>query len=61
MRIFRPKREEVTGGWRKLLKEDHHNLFSSRILFELFSQWGSRAYSMPGGKKKCILSSDGNA
>jgi hypothetical protein len=34
MRIFKLKWEEVTGGWRKMLKENLHNLFSSQILFE---------------------------
>jgi hypothetical protein len=28
-RIFRPKRDEVTGEWRKLHIEDLHNLYSS--------------------------------
>jgi hypothetical protein len=28
-RIFGPKRDEVTGDWRKLLNEDLHNLYSS--------------------------------
>jgi hypothetical protein len=28
-RIFRPKMEEVTGGWRKLHNEKLHNLYSS--------------------------------
>jgi hypothetical protein len=28
-RIFGPKRDEVTGGWRKLRNEELHNLFSS--------------------------------
>jgi hypothetical protein len=28
-RIFGPKRDEVTGGWRKLHNEGHHNLYSS--------------------------------
>jgi hypothetical protein len=28
-RIFEPKREEVVGGWRRLLIEDLHNLYSS--------------------------------
>jgi hypothetical protein len=27
-RIFGPKRDEVTGGWRKLHNEDLHNLYS---------------------------------
>jgi hypothetical protein len=28
-RIFGPKRDEVTGGWRKLRYEELHNLYSS--------------------------------
>jgi hypothetical protein len=28
-RIFGPKRDEVTEGWRKLHNEDLHNLYSS--------------------------------
>jgi hypothetical protein len=26
--IFGPKRDELKGGWRKLLKEELHNLYS---------------------------------
>jgi hypothetical protein len=29
LRIFGPKRAEVTGGWRKLHEEEHHNVYSS--------------------------------
>jgi hypothetical protein len=28
-RIFRPKRDEVTGDWRKLHSEELHDLYSS--------------------------------
>jgi hypothetical protein len=28
-RIFGPKREEVTGGWRRLHNEELHNLYTS--------------------------------
>jgi hypothetical protein len=28
-RIFRPRRDEVTGDWRKLRNEELHNLYSS--------------------------------
>jgi hypothetical protein len=28
-RILGPKRDEVTGGWRKLRNEELHNLYSS--------------------------------
>jgi hypothetical protein len=31
-RIFGPKREEVTGGWRKLHNEELHNSYSSPSL-----------------------------
>jgi hypothetical protein len=30
MRIFRPERVEVTGGWRKLHNEELHNFYSSQ-------------------------------
>jgi hypothetical protein len=29
LRIFRPERDEVTGGWRKLHNEELHGLYSS--------------------------------
>jgi hypothetical protein len=29
LRIFRPKRDEVTGDWRKLHNEELYNLYSS--------------------------------
>jgi hypothetical protein len=29
--IFGPKRDEVTGGWRKLRKEEVHNSYSNRL------------------------------
>jgi hypothetical protein len=28
-RIFGPKRDEVTGGWRKLHNEERHNVYST--------------------------------
>jgi hypothetical protein len=31
-RIFGPKRDEVTGGWKKLHKEELHNLYSSQSI-----------------------------
>jgi hypothetical protein len=52
-RIYGPKRDEVTGGWRKLHNEELHNLYSL--------QWGNqnevkedemgRACSMHGEKR----------
>jgi hypothetical protein len=34
-RIFDPKREEVAGGWRRLHKEELHNLYASRNIIRL--------------------------
>jgi hypothetical protein len=38
--IFEPKRDEVTGGWRKLHKEEQRDLYSSpRIIKSIKSRW----------------------
>jgi hypothetical protein len=34
-RIFRPNRDGVTGGWRKLHNEELHNLYSSPSIIRL--------------------------
>jgi hypothetical protein len=34
-RIFGPKRDEVTGGWRKLHNEELHGLYSSPSIFRV--------------------------
>jgi hypothetical protein len=34
-RIFAPKRDEVTGGWRKLYNEGLHNLYSSPSIIRM--------------------------
>jgi hypothetical protein len=36
LRIFGPKRDEVTGGWRKLHNEELHNLYSSPHIIRMF-------------------------
>jgi hypothetical protein len=36
-RIFGPKRDEVTGGWRKL-----HNLYSSPSIIRMIKSWRIR-------------------
>jgi hypothetical protein len=33
--IFGPKRDEVTGGWRKLHNEELHNLYSSPSIIRM--------------------------
>jgi hypothetical protein len=34
-RIFGPKRDRVTGGWRKLQNEELHNLYSSPSIIRI--------------------------
>jgi hypothetical protein len=34
-RIFGPRRDEVTGGWRKLHNEELHNLYSSPSIIRM--------------------------
>jgi hypothetical protein len=49
-RIFRPKRDEVTGGWRKLHNEEPHDLYSSpsiiRMLKSRRMRWAGREARM---------------
>jgi hypothetical protein len=35
LRIFGPKRDGVTGGWRKLHNEELHNLYSSPSIIKI--------------------------
>jgi hypothetical protein len=42
-RIFRPKGDEVTGGWRKLHNEELHDLYSSPSIIRIIK---SRRMSM---------------
>jgi hypothetical protein len=39
-RLFVPKRDEVTGEWRKFHYEELHNLYSSLILLGSSNQGG---------------------
>jgi hypothetical protein len=41
-RIFGPKRDEVTGEWRKLHKEELHNLYSSPDIIRQVKSWRMR-------------------
>jgi hypothetical protein len=48
-RIFGPKRDEVTGGWRKLLNEELHDLYSSpsiRMMKSRRMMWAGHAARM---------------
>jgi hypothetical protein len=49
-RIFGPKRDEVTGGWRKLRNEELHNLYSSpsiiRVIKSRRMRWAGHVAGM---------------
>jgi hypothetical protein len=49
-RIFGPKRDEVTGGWRKLHNEELHDLYSSpsiiRIITSRRMRWAGHVAGM---------------
>jgi hypothetical protein len=53
-RIFVPKRDEVTGGWRKLHNEELHNLYSLpsiiRVIKSRRMRWAGHVARM--GKKR---------
>jgi hypothetical protein len=55
-RIFGPKRDGVTGGWRKLHNEELHNLYSSpsmiRIIKSRSMRWAGRVARM--GEKRNV-------
>jgi hypothetical protein len=49
-RIFGPRRDEVTGGWRKLHNEELHNLYSSSSIIKMTKsrmvRWGGHVPRM---------------
>jgi hypothetical protein len=56
-RIFGPKRDEVTGGWRKLHKEELHNLYSSPSIIRIIKprriRWAGHVARM--GEKRFVF------
>jgi hypothetical protein len=42
-RLFGPKRDEVTGDWRKLHSEELHNLYSSPNIIRMIKSRRMRA------------------
>jgi hypothetical protein len=62
-RIFGPKRDGVTGGWRKLYNEELHNLYSSssiiRIIKSKRMRWAGNIARM-GEKKNVYMLLVGN-
>jgi hypothetical protein len=57
-RIFGPKRDEVTGGWRKLHNEELHGLYSSlsiiRVIKARRMRWAGHVVRM--GEGRCASS-----
>ena len=53
-RIFGPKRDEVTGEWRRLHNEDINDLYSSPNITRVNEMGG--ACSTYGGEENCIQS-----
>jgi hypothetical protein len=57
--IFGPKRDEVTGGWRKLHNEDLHNLYCSpsiiRIIKSRRMRWPGHVARMGDKRNACRI------
>jgi hypothetical protein len=53
-RIFGPKRDEVTGGWRELHNEELHNLYSSPSIIKMIKsrRMGWTGYVARMGEKR---------
>jgi hypothetical protein len=61
-RIFGPKRDEVTGEWRKLHKEELHNLNSSlNIIRQIKSRRKRWAGHVARVEEECVQGFDGKA
>jgi hypothetical protein len=58
-RIFGPKRNEVTGGWRKLHNEELHGLYSSPSIITVIKarrmRWAGACGAHGGGERSIHL------
>jgi hypothetical protein len=59
-RIFGPKRDEVTGGWRKLHNQELHNLYSSPNIIRMMKS-GRMKGAGQWGEEECIWDIGGKA
>jgi hypothetical protein len=59
LRIFGPKRDEVTGGWRKLHNKEFHNLYSSPSIIRMIKsrrmRWVGHAARMGEKRNACRI------
>jgi hypothetical protein len=59
LRIFGPKREEVTGGCRTLHNEELHNLYASSYIIRVIRlkrrRWAGHVARMRGMKNACNI------
>jgi hypothetical protein len=55
-RVFGPKRDEVTGGWRKLNNEELHSLYSSPSIIRMIKSRSMKwaVYVACMGEEACI-------
>jgi hypothetical protein len=58
-RIFGPKGDEVTGGWRKLHNEELHNLYSSPSIIRMINprrmRWAGCVARMREKRNACRI------
>jgi len=63
-RVFGPKRDDVTGEWRKLHNEEINDLYYSPTIFRVTTSRRMRLAAnlarMGGGEMMCILGFGGN-
>jgi hypothetical protein len=59
LRIFGPKRDEVTGGWRRLRNEELHNLYSSPSMIRMIKsrrmRWTGHVARMGEKRNACRI------
>jgi hypothetical protein len=58
-KIFEPKRDEVSGGWRKLHNEELHNLYSSPSIIRMIKsrrmRWAEHVARMGVKRNACNI------
>jgi hypothetical protein len=57
LRIFGPKRDDMTGGWRKLHKEELHNFYASPSIISMIKsrrmKWARHVARISEKKNSC--------